>query len=88
MNDIILYIVIGINILAFILYGIDKYKAIHNKWRIKEIILLSLSLLSGSIGGLLGMFIFRHKTKHWYFYLVNILGLGVLFFILKYINIF
>lgn len=53
-----------VNLLLFILMGIDKRKAITNKWRIKEKTLLTLCLLGGSIGGIIGMYIFRHKTKH------------------------
>ena len=52
-----------INIVAFVVYGIDKYKAKHQKWRIPEATLLSLAILGGAIGALLGMLIFRHKTK-------------------------
>ncbi len=56
------YLVI-INILLFIIMGIDKYKSIKNYYRIPEKILLLLALLGGSIGGILGMYIFRHKTQ-------------------------
>ena len=62
MNNIIYYI-IGINILSFILMGIDKYKAINNNWRISENTLIGISLIGGSIGTLLGMIIFHHKTR-------------------------
>ena len=58
----IIYLII-INILSFSLMGIDKYKAITNKWRISEYTLFGLSLLGGSLGTLLGMFTFHHKTK-------------------------
>ena len=53
-----------INLLLFILMGIDKRKAGTNKWRIKEKTLFILCLLGGSIGGIIGMYTFRHKTKH------------------------
>lgn len=59
-----------INIVAFVVYGIDKYKAKHQKWRIPEATLLSLAILGGAIGALLGMLIFRHKTKHLRFQIV------------------
>ena len=62
MNNIIYYI-IGINIVSFILMGIDKYKAIKNNWRISENTLIGISLIGGSIGTLLGMIIFHHKTR-------------------------
>ena len=47
--------------------GIDKYKAKKNLWRIPENILFLLAFLWGSLGTTLGMKVFRHKTKHWYF---------------------
>lgn len=58
----IIYLII-INILSYSLMGIDKYKAITNKWRISEYTLFGISLLGGSLGTLLGMFTFHHKTK-------------------------
>ena len=54
----------AINIVAFFLYGIDKWKARHDKWRITEARLLSVALLGGSVGALLGMKIWHHKTQH------------------------
>ncbi len=50
--------------------GIDKYKAIKHKWRVKEKTLFLLSLFGGSVGGFAGMFFFRHKTKKFLFYIV------------------
>ena len=64
MKLIILIYVIFINLLAFILMGIDKWKAQHHKWRIPEKTLFLTALLFGSPGMLAGMYIFRHKTKH------------------------
>ncbi len=60
------YIII-INIVTFILYGVDKWKAVHGKWRIREATLLGAAFVGGSVGGLAGMYIFRHKTKKRYF---------------------
>ena len=57
----------GINVVTFALYGIDKYKAKKGLWRIPEKTLLLLPLLGGSVGGILGMSVFHHKTRHWYF---------------------
>ncbi len=71
----IYYYFIIINILSFILYGIDKFKAIINKRRISEKFLLLLAVFGGSIGSLLGMIIFRHKTQKIYFFIVNIVML-------------
>ena len=58
----LLYYLIFINIFTFFLFGIDKYKAIKNKYRIKEATLFGLSIIGGSIGALFGMKIFHHKT--------------------------
>ena len=58
-----LIFIIGINILSFILMGWDKYCAINKHYRISENNLLGVSFLGGSIGTLLGMIIFHHKTK-------------------------
>lgn len=57
----------GVNVVTFALYGIDKYKAKKGRWRIPERTLLLLPLLGGSVGGILGMAAFHHKTRHWYF---------------------
>lgn len=62
----ILYLVV-INIVAFAMMGIDKKKAIQKKWRIPEAHLFLAAVLGGSLGAILGMRCFRHKTKHWYF---------------------
>ncbi len=64
-----------ISVIAFVLYFADKKKAQKNKWRIKEATLLGFGFFGGAMGALLGMKIFRHKTKHWYFWAVNIIGL-------------
>lgn len=56
-----------INLLTFIVYGEDKRRARKGKWRVPEKTLFLLPLLGGSVGALLGMRVFHHKTKHWYF---------------------
>ena len=56
-----------INLLTFIVYGADKRRARKGKWRVPEKTLFLLPLLGGRIGALLGMRVFHHKTKHWYF---------------------
>ena len=68
---------IAMSVAAFILYGADKKKAKSGKWRIKESTLLGLGFFGGAVGALLAMRVFRHKTKHWYFLVVNLLGLAV-----------
>lgn len=56
-----------INLFAFTLMGIDKERARKGAWRIPEKHLFLSVILGGSVGGILGMRFFRHKTKHWYF---------------------
>ena len=55
---------IAINVVTFFLYGLDKFKAKHSKWRIPEATLLRLAVLGGSIGAWLGMKVWHHKTMH------------------------
>ena len=57
------YYLIIINIITFIIYGIDKEKSKKNKYRISEKTLIILALIGGSLGALLGMYTFHHKTK-------------------------
>lgn len=66
----------AVSLAALIAYGADKRKAKRGKWRIPEKVLLLLSFFGGAVGGLLGMVLFRHKTRHWYFWFVNIAGLA------------
>ena len=58
------YYLLAINAVAFIMYGIDKYKAKKAKWRISEATLLLLAVLGGSIGAWIGMKVWHHKTMH------------------------
>ena len=55
---------LAVNALTFIVYGIDKYKAKHAKWRISEATLLMLAVIGGSIGAWCGMKVWHHKTMH------------------------
>ena len=63
MEILLLYLLI-INAFAFLLMLIDKRRAQKNKWRIPEKTLFLSAILGGSLGALVGMYIFRHKTKH------------------------
>ena len=63
----ILIYLFAINLAAFLAMGLDKWKAKKNAWRIPEKTLFLLVILGGSVGGILGMQLFRHKTRHWYF---------------------
>ena len=77
MNVLYLYLLYlaALSFSTFFLYGADKRKAKKGAWRIPEKTLLLLGFFGGSVGGLLGMSAFRHKTKHAYFYVVNVIGL-------------
>ena len=63
MKYFLLYLLL-INAVAFLLMLVDKIKAKKNRWRIRERTLFGSALLGGSIGALLGMYTFRHKTRH------------------------
>ena len=63
MEEIICYL-LAINIATFLLYGIDKYKAKKNQWRISEATLLTMAAIGGSIGAWAGMRLWHHKTMH------------------------
>ncbi|MDE6619884.1 MAG: DUF1294 domain-containing protein [Lachnospiraceae bacterium] len=56
-----------INITGFAVMGIDKRKAVKHRWRVRESTLFLIALIGGSVGSILGMRIFHHKTRHWYF---------------------
>ena len=64
MANALLYYLIVINIVTFVVYGIDKLKAKQGSWRISEATLLIFAVIGGSIGALLGMKIWHHKTMH------------------------
>ena len=55
------------SILDFILMGVDKWKAKHDRWRVPEKTFFLVAVLGGSLGAILGMYAFHHKTRHWYF---------------------
>jgi uncharacterized membrane protein YsdA (DUF1294 family) len=59
---IIVYLMI-VNIIAFIMFGVDKKRAINDQWRISEKTLLGVALAGGSVGSFAGMQFFRHKTR-------------------------
>lgn len=72
-----LILVIVMSLITFILYAVDKAKSKKNAWRIKEATLLLCSFFLGALGGYLGMLVLHHKTKHWYFQVVNIFSLAI-----------
>ena len=86
MDTLITYLVMA-NAVGIAVMGLDKKKAIRNEWRIPEKTLFLVSLLGGSIGTWLGMYLFHHKTKHWYFVvgmpLILIIQIIVMGFLVK-----
>ena len=68
------YLVI-INLISFFIYYIDKKNAIKKRVRVPEAFLILLSFLGGSLGSVLSMYVFHHKTRKWYFVLFNFLFL-------------
>ena len=68
MMDELLYFYLAVmNVAAFVMMGADKRRARKGRWRIPEKALFAAALAGGSAGAILGMQIFRHKTRHWYF---------------------
>lgn len=80
------YFVCFNNILLFILMGLDKSLAVKKKRRISEKTLLTISLFGGSLGGIIGMLVFRHKTKKNKFIITFMFSLVVWIYILLYIK--
>ena len=74
-RTVFIYWLIFMNLLGFALMGIDKKRAAAHQWRISEKKLFLAALLGGSLGSWLGMYMFWHKTRHWYF----VLGIPVIF---------
>ena len=66
-NVIFLIYLAVINIIGFIIMGVDKKRAIRGAFRISEASLFFVAFIGGSLGSIIGMQHFRHKTKHWYF---------------------
>ena len=89
MEDIWLIILIylaAVNLFGLIIMGVDKSRAKRRKWRIPEATLFLVAIIGGSIGSIAGMYLFRHKTKHWYFMvgMPVILGLQIIAALIMY----
>jgi uncharacterized membrane protein YsdA (DUF1294 family) len=63
MGMMLIYYLLAVNVLTFIVYGVDKWKAQRGRWRVPEATLMGLAALGGSVGAWLAMQIFRHKTQ-------------------------
>lgn len=83
LKNILIYFLV-MNIITFLLMGYDKHEAKVNQWRISEKALFLFCLFGGSIGGICGMYAFRHKTQKWYFEigfpLILIIQIGVIIY--------
>lgn len=82
----LVYWLIGINLVSFLIFGADKWKAKRGRWRIPEDALILLAVFGGSVGALAGMYVFRHKTRHnkfrWGIPLILLAQLALLYFFL------
>ncbi len=58
---------ISVNIVGFLFMGLDKWKAKKHAWRIPEATLFIIAIIGGAAGSVIGMWVFHHKTRHWYF---------------------
>ncbi len=63
MKMMLIYYLLAVNVLTFIVYGVDKWKARRGHWRVPEATLMGLAALGGSVGAWLAMQLFRHKTQ-------------------------
>lgn len=79
----LIYYELIVNLLAFVLFGVDKYKAKRGQWRISEWRLMLLSFFGGGAGALCGMYVWRHKTQHKLF-VIGVPLLVILHFALLY----
>ncbi len=74
------------NVITALLYGADKAKARRGAWRLPERVLLGCGICGGALGALLGMRLFHHKTRHWYFTAINTAALLAWAALLAYRN--
>ena len=92
MSEYIILIILIWNIVVFAMYGIDKWKSMNNKWRISENTLILSAFFMGSIGGISGMIVFHHKTKHKKFKVLLpiavIINIAIIFFVKRYLHMF
>lgn len=88
MTYILIYLLL-VNITSFVMFGIDKYRAVHKKWRIPESRLLTSAIIGGSAGAVLGMLVWHHKTLRPKFFLgvpaIIIVQTAIAFYLLNYL---
>ncbi len=78
---IVVYLV-AVNVVAFLLFGIDKWKARHARWRISETTLFGMALMGGGLGAWLGMRVWHHKTLH------RLFRYGIPFLLILHLSLF
>ena len=82
-----LYYLFIINLVTFFVFAIDKRKAMKHRYRIPEKNLFGLAIVGGSVGAWLGMYVWRHKTRVWYFVVgiptILILQITAIFYLLE-----
>lgn len=89
MRMMLIYYLLAVNVLTFIVYGVDKWKARSGRWRVPEATLMGLAALGGSVGAWLAMQLFHHKTqKKRFHYGVPALFLLQVAAVLVFLNIF
>ena len=85
-KGLLIYLIV-MNLIGLAVMAMDKSKARHHAWRIPEKILFLVSILGGSVGTWAGMYLFHHKTKHWYFrwgfVLLTAAQCAIIYFILR-----
>ena len=86
MNEALMYFCIVINIITFLVFGYDKWQAKNNKRRISEFNLLLLAGIGGTIGGLIGMNFFKHKTNKFSF-ILSLYAIAIFQIVLLYFGI-
>lgn len=64
MTEFVISYLVAVNAVTFVIYGIDKLKALRGKWRLSESLLILSAVLGGSVGAWLGMWLWHHKTLH------------------------
>lgn len=89
-ENIVLIYLLCINIISFVIFGVDKWKAKGHKWRISENLLLFISLIGGATGALMGMVVFKHKLSKKKFYIgvpvLIVLNRIILIYLLNYVK--
>ncbi len=79
---------LAVNLIGFAAMGIDKARARKHAWRISEMVLFFIAIIGGSLGSLIGMYLFRHKTKHkafkWGMPIILLIQIGLILFLFLY----